>query len=288
MSGAMPEVSASRDSADVAVSDNAFVNNRGYSGGGVHLAGDTQERITLRQNVFRSNYTTYAEGGGIFVEVRGPATLLNVVNNVLSKNYTAGGHGGGAHRVHQGITNVINNTFVGNATPIGNGGGLTVYHAAGAYLYNNVFWNNTAVDGRDVSFYDVITPADLYANDLDLTAGGILWWSSTPPASIDPSNLNKVDPLFVDLGNEDYHLQPGSPCIDTGNNLAPQLPTTDMDGQPRIVNGIVDMGAYEHQGALEIAIDIRPRRPVNLIVRQSPLSVPVAILSSPTFDAPAR
>ena len=100
--------------------------------------------------------------------------------------------------------------------------------------------------------------------------------------------MNKVDPLFVDLGNEDYHLQPGSPCIDTGNNLAPQLPGTDMDGQPRMVNGIVDMGAYEHQGALEIAIEIRPWLTVNLIVRQSPLSVPVAIVSSPTFDAPTE
>ena len=46
-------------------------------------------------------------------------------------------------------------------------------------------------------------------------------------------------------------LQYGSPAIDAGNNRAPDLPTTDISGKPRLVNGnggptaIVDMGAYE-------------------------------------------
>jgi hypothetical protein len=39
---------------------------------------------------------------------------------------------------------------------------------------------------------------------------------------------------------------------------------------------------------ITVPIDIRPLIRWNLILRQSPLSVPVAILSSPTFDAPAQ
>ena len=56
------------------------------------------------------------------------------------------------------------------------------------------------------------------------------------------------NPLFVDAGNGDYHLQEGSPCIDVGTN---ELATaeTDFDGNPRIVGGRVDMGAYEYQSA---------------------------------------
>src|SRR5262249_33729594 len=46
-------------------------------------------------------------------------------------------------------------------------------------------------------------------------------------------------------------LQQGSPSIDAGDNLAPNLPDKDLDGHPRILDGdrngttIVDMGVYE-------------------------------------------
>ena len=44
-------------------------------------------------------------------------------------------------------------------------------------------------------------------------------------------------------------LLPGSPAIDAGNNaLIPAGVTTDQRGLPRIVNGIVDIGAFESSG----------------------------------------
>lgn len=56
-------------------------------------------------------------------------------------------------------------------------------------------------------------------------------------------------------GGEDYHLKAISPCIDAGDNASPGLPATDLDGNPRVVDGrddgaaVVDMGAYEFQPA---------------------------------------
>jgi len=52
-------------------------------------------------------------------------------------------------------------------------------------------------------------------------------------------------PLFLDAAIGDYRLQSGSPCIDAGTNEV--VATTDLDGNARIVNGTVDMGAYEYQ-----------------------------------------
>jgi len=57
-----------------------------------------------------------------------------------------------------------------------------------------------------------------------------------------------ADPQFISIS--DFHLKSSSPCIDKGSNTAPAIPSTDKDGKPRKVNGIVDMGAYEYQGTL--------------------------------------
>ena len=72
------------------------------------------------------------------------------------------------------------------------------------------------------------------------------WRSPTSKAATPGVGNIDLDPLFVDPDNDDYHLQPGSPCINLGTNAPPGgLPLTDLDGNPRVICGVVDMGAYE-------------------------------------------
>ncbi len=52
------------------------------------------------------------------------------------------------------------------------------------------------------------------------------------------------DPMFVSTNAMDYRLQYGSPCINSGTNVPNTA--TDLDGNPRIIGGTVDMGAYEY------------------------------------------
>jgi hypothetical protein len=63
-----------------------------------------------------------------------------------------------------------------------------------------------------------------------------------------PSGIGNITnaPDFVNLTGGDYHLQPNSRCINVGNNLS-AIKNTDLDGNPRIAGGTVDMGAYEYQ-----------------------------------------
>jgi hypothetical protein len=54
------------------------------------------------------------------------------------------------------------------------------------------------------------------------------------------------DPLFA--GSLDFHLGTGSPAIDAGDPTSYQ-DTLDLDGNPRVVNGRRDIGAFEAQPA---------------------------------------
>jgi hypothetical protein len=53
-----------------------------------------------------------------------------------------------------------------------------------------------------------------------------------------------VDPLFVAM--DDLSLQDGSPARNAGSNAwVPIEVVEDIAGNPRIVDGVVDIGAYE-------------------------------------------
>ncbi|MCL1910234.1 MAG: PKD domain-containing protein, partial [Kiritimatiellaeota bacterium] len=62
---------------------------------------------------------------------------------------------------------------------------------------------------------------------------------------------------FADAENGDYHLTLVALALDAGAAEA-LVSATDLDGNPRVVNGIVDAGCYEYQGrggALDFAFD---------------------------------
>jgi hypothetical protein len=50
----------------------------------------------------------------------------------------------------------------------------------------------------------------------------------------------------VNPAGGDFHLQSNSPCINSGNNAYVSM-TNDLDGNPRLAGGTVDVGAYEFQ-----------------------------------------
>ena len=75
-----------------------------------------------------------------------------------------------------------------------------------------------------------------------------MWYSCVAPGSgFTIEGVVTNEPLFVSGANGNYRLQPSSPCINAGTNMAwmTNSVSVDLDGRKRIQYGTVDMGAYE-------------------------------------------
>lgn len=241
----------------VTLTDNSFNGNTASGGAGICVSGAI---VTLTNNIFTNNIAL-SNGGGAWVHYYAD-NIVTLSNNTFTENTATNGPGGGAYIAGRDVT-LTNNTITANVAET-EGGGVWLRlrdSDRGGALYNNIIWNNSAPEGADVyidnigddPFFPV--SVDLFNNDFDQNASGIY---IAIPFAIDPSNLNNIDPLFVGGGN--YHLTAESPCVNTGNNDAPDLPSTDKDGNPRIIGGIVDMGAYEYVNPIAepATIDIDP------------------------------
>jgi unsaturated chondroitin disaccharide hydrolase len=197
----------------------------GCKGGGIYNLGNPRlTGCTLIENMVVSFGDSL--GGGMYNS--GDPTLMNCE---LTRNAVEGAwsYGGGVynsgHSVLRNCTLSVN--VAGMIDYDGYGGGI--YNDNGnATLTNCIVWGNTSISDVQQIFGDAsVTYSDVQ--------GG---W---------PGIGNIADnPCFADSCNGDYHLLPKSLCIDMGdNNSVPSEITTDLDGKPRIIGGIVDMGAYE-------------------------------------------
>jgi hypothetical protein len=249
------------------------------SGGGISIFGHS-DNVTLDSNTIKENNAGQSGGG---VAISGYKVILT--NNNISNNSAIGyGRGGGVFASGSTVT-LTNNTIAKNSANTDGGGVYLILYdnSNTAHIYNNIIYNNTAIsDGNDLyinndGYYDFLpSPVNLYNNDFDQSTPGTY---IEIPFAIDPSNLNNPDPLFTNPANGDYHLNVSSPCINAGKNDAPDFPSTDQDGNPRISDGIVDMGAYEFT-----VINVTPPAAPKLTVATTGLSVTISwdVVSSAT------
>jgi hypothetical protein len=145
----------------------------------------------------------------------GGASGSSLTNCLLTGNSAA--YGGGA-----GYSTVVNCTLTGNSA--GWGGGVI-----GGTVDNSIVYYNSCANGG-LNYW-----------------GGALAYSCTFPAPGGTGNFTNA-PMFVDPLANNFQLQTGSACIDAGNNQYVAT-STDLNGNPRIVGGMVDIGAYEFHGS---------------------------------------
>ncbi len=222
-------------------------------GGGVYAAGNGTTTIT--GNTIIGNGVSGYHGGGVFSS--GTSAFYN---NIIAGN-AAGAYGGGVYATNSAsqssVITLTNNTVAMNVAGY-DGGGLFIglsHDNASAGVYNNIIYgnygggqwgydifNNSDADGNGTE-----AAVDICYNDFTTLSGALPLDTCVPGCGDVPNRGNiSADPLFVDPVGLNFHLQCSlSPCVDAGCNSAPGIPSEDMDGEPRIQNGVVDMGADE-------------------------------------------
>jgi CSLREA domain-containing protein len=253
---------------------------------------------TIDGNSFEHGYGSIAMTGG----------EITIVGSTISSNWTQTGCGG-VYTLAGSLT-VTNSTISGNESE-NSGGGLCL--GAGAQLANVTITDNTGDTGGLRIFLGTSDPIKLENSIITGNHGasgfpdcqapegrlvslghnllGVLEGCESVPVETDLYGTldNPLDRLLGPLANNGgstltHALLPGSSAIDAipWCNLA-----TDQIGTKRPQGLGCDIGAYELKQKVR-SIDIKPGAFPNTINPGSTGTIPVAILSTATFNAPNK
>jgi len=181
-------------------------------------------RCILSNNTVGGANPGLGQGGGSYQIVNGNFSVS--LNNCLVISNFSYGNGGGVY----GSGLVCNCTIVGNTATNQYGG---VYRG---YTTNCIIYYNTCNSNYTIYY-------NYYGQDIDFC-------STTPMLYYNKGGITN-EPMFVNASAGNFRLSSNSPCINAGKNFA-VTGTNDLDGNPRIVGGAVDLGAYEYQTSASI------------------------------------
>ncbi|MFT3753971.1 MAG: choice-of-anchor Q domain-containing protein [Paludibacter sp.] len=203
------------DSSSPSFTNVTIMSNSTTRNGGGMFNSSSSPTIT---NLIIANNTANNSGGGICNK----SSSYPVIKNALIYKNTCSEAGGGVFDENSTST-ITNATIVYNSGGMGNGGGVF----GNGNLKNSIIWGNKI--GGSINN---VSGTQTYSN--------ILLEGGSGAGIVSSSN-----PLFVNSAADDYRLKIFSPAIDLGNNTYISGVTSDLDGENRIINPNVDLGAYE-------------------------------------------
>jgi hypothetical protein len=212
--------------------------------GGIYVDGGNY--ITVENNII-FNYKV-----GISIGCENPDR--NVYGNIVRNNlaYNCGFSG---LFVGSNTTSMVNNTQVSNNTfyKCGTGkydiGQIALLNNSGTIIKNNILypenWRYAIVQLDATASTELSEIYNLYWRDNGNTE--YLYYNVS-----EGSNTILADPLFINVEENNYRISEYSPAMDAGDPNFDGSGQEDLDGNSRVQNNRVDLGAYE---VFAIAID---------------------------------
>ncbi|MBR3413120.1 MAG: hypothetical protein IKG81_10585 [Bacteroidales bacterium] len=238
-------------------------NSSNYYGIGVYVTGTSSSDTVLDhcvirnnsyQNLRTNNYAAYVSGGGIYASNYSVITNCEVYGN---SSYRYGGIYGNDTRIYNTVVSGnqayqsagvhlyytrMYNCVVANNTASNNYGGVNCSNSS--YIYNSIIWGNKVnylpnnISGSPTNIYNSAVEGG-YANGTN-----VIDLAATNDGTSGMDNYVR----FMDPNQRNYRLHPASHCLDYGDSTYSHL-ATDLDGNPRIVGGNIDLGAYESESS---------------------------------------
>ena len=253
-------------------------------GGGIFVTGDNSGggAFSITRCFLVNNYAR--RGGAVYVDktvVARPTTSTisynTVFNNAAGERSSANNSGGGLYVA--GAANVVNCEVFNNEN-----GGIAIAPAAAvinstvarntgsgiekiddgtgeAYVYNTVIWGNSYLYSTlspnfiNSAYHEVVlqdgetvdSNGNRYVSDRNRGNDVAVPMFESP--SLRTSYDREFNWRTMAYPLWSWDIQEGSAFIDGGRNdlYGGTLPTTDMAGQGRLSNGMIDIGAYEYQ-----------------------------------------
>ena len=236
------------DHSSPAVTNCSFQSNTANRGGGIY---NDHSSLTITNCTFLNNSATQV-GGGMSNEYSSSPTIT--VCAFINNSARNGGWGGGMTNYESCSPTITNCTFLNNSA--GSGGGMVNDLSSRPTITNCTFLNNSASSGggmfNERSASPTITNCILWNgspdeihNDTGNGATANVTYCDVQGALYPGTGNINASPMFANAAGGDIHLTIESPCIDVGNNSAPSIPAKDFEGDARISNGRVDIGADE-------------------------------------------
>jgi hypothetical protein len=248
--------------------DSVVRDSQAPAGGGLRSVG-SNSRVTIDNSTFTNNSTPNEGGGGINND---NGSVMTITNSLISNN--EGLYAGGIANYNGATLTIINSTISGNhCTDPGSGGGvenfgggstLIIRHStitdnscggsnSGGGIFNNTtppILSHTIVAGNSADRPDLSGNFNSEGHNLIGNSTGGTGFSDGVNGDQVGDSTSPIDPLLGPLANnggdtQTHALLPASPAIDAGDN--DNAPATDQRGPgfPRILNGTIDIGAYE-------------------------------------------